>query len=187
MVACYFSHSLNSFKPLFQSNNNNNNNNNNVPLPARISRTLSHHPSLSSIAPGRSSRLYPIVVVYRFLLIVLPLLVHVKGPTGVYTDYEFVLTSPAVYSMPGSSNFDRSNDGWKVVVHLFCGVLPAGLIQNWSHHFCAIIQLASMWCIRIAVLARPLPGKKTAFYFIGQVWLPYDNNNDSNNDNAESI
>ena len=30
-----------------------------MPLP-RISLTLSHHPSLSSVTPGRSSRLYPV-------------------------------------------------------------------------------------------------------------------------------
>ena len=32
-----------------------------VTLPAWISLTHSHHPSLSSIAPGRSSRLYPVL------------------------------------------------------------------------------------------------------------------------------
>ena len=31
-----------------------------VAPPARISLTLSHHPSLSSIAPGRFSRLHPV-------------------------------------------------------------------------------------------------------------------------------
>ena len=33
-------------------------------LLARISLTLSHHPSPSSIAPGRSSRLYPVSALY---------------------------------------------------------------------------------------------------------------------------
>ena len=52
----------------------------------RISLTLSRHPSLSFIASGRFSRLHPVSAhscLCRFLLIVLPLLVHVKGSTGV--------------------------------------------------------------------------------------------------------
>ena len=51
-----------------------------VAPPARISLTLARHTSLSSIA----YILYPHrAVVYRFLLVVLPLLSHVKGSTGV--------------------------------------------------------------------------------------------------------
>ena len=53
-----------------------------VGLPARISLTLSRHSSLSSIAPGTSPRLHA-VSAHRFLLVVLPLLVHVMGSTGV--------------------------------------------------------------------------------------------------------
>ena len=44
-------------------------------------------------------------VVYRFSLIVLPLLVHVKGAKE-YVAYEFVLTSPTVSRMSGLSNLD---------------------------------------------------------------------------------
>ena len=50
-------------------------------------------------------------VVYKFSLVVLPLLVHVKGPQE-YVTYEFILTSPAVSRMSGSSNVDSFRDGW---------------------------------------------------------------------------
>ena len=49
--------------------------------------------------------------VCRFELVVLPLLVHVKGPHE-YITYEFVFTSPAVPCMSGWSNLDSFSDGW---------------------------------------------------------------------------
>ena len=52
-----------------------------------------------------------IAAVCTFELVVLPLLVHVKGPREFIT-YELVPTSPAVSSMSGSSNFDSFRDGW---------------------------------------------------------------------------
>ena len=48
-------------------------------------------------------------VVYRFLLVVQTLFVHVLGPRE-YTAYEFVLTSPAVPRLSGLSNFDSFRD-----------------------------------------------------------------------------
>ena len=45
-------------------------------------------------------------VVCRFKLVVLPLLVHVRGPQ------EYVTTSPAVSHMSGLSNLDSFWDGW---------------------------------------------------------------------------
>ena len=49
-----------------------------------------------------------------------------RGPQE-YVAYEFVLTSPAVTCMSGSSNFDSFRDGWWVAVQLlFCEVLPPG-------------------------------------------------------------
>ena len=65
---------------------------------ARISWTLSRHLSLSSIAPGRSSRLHPVLAqsCFRSVLVCHPTLDH---PCEVdhWSVYEFVFTSPAVY------------------------------------------------------------------------------------------
>ena len=44
-------------------------------------------------------------------MVVLPLLVHVKGPQE-HIANEFVLTYPAEYSMFGSSNLDSFRNGW---------------------------------------------------------------------------
>ena len=46
--------------------------------------------------------------VCRFLLFVLPLLVHVKGSTGVH----YLMSSSLLLRMSGSSNFDSFHDGW---------------------------------------------------------------------------
>ena len=52
-----------------------------------------------------------------------------RGPQK-YIFYEFILTSPVVSHISGSSNFDSFHDGWYVAVQLlFCGVLPTGLVQ----------------------------------------------------------
>ena len=41
--------------------------------------------------------------------------------------------------MSGSSNFDSFRDGLSVAVQLLlCGVLPAGLVQYCSQHFCVV-------------------------------------------------
>ena len=76
-------------------------------------------------------------VIYRFKLVVLPLLVYVKGSTVVC--HKFVLTSPAVSRMSRSSNSDSLCDGWSVAVYLlFCGVLPPDLVQYFLQHSCII-------------------------------------------------
>ena len=47
-----------------------------------------------------------------------------------YIAYEFVLTSPAVFRMSGSSNLDSFRDGWLVDVQLLlCGVCDASIQQ----------------------------------------------------------
>ena len=81
---------------------------------ARISLTLSRHPSLSSIASDRFSGLHPVSAQScwcRFELVVQPLLGHVKRSTGHIT-YELTPTSPAVSRMSVSSNFDSFLDEW---------------------------------------------------------------------------
>ena len=51
--------------------------------------------------------------------------------------YEFVLTSPAVSRMSGSSNLDSFRDGWLVAVQLlFCRVLLPRLVRYCSQHCC---------------------------------------------------
>ena len=67
-----------------------------------ISQTPFRHSSQSSIASGKSSRLYPVFV-------------QSCRPTPARlcegVDYEFVLTSPAVSRMSCSSNLDSFRDG----------------------------------------------------------------------------
>ena len=71
--------------------------------------------------------------VCRFEVDVLPLLVHVKGSTGVH-HLRARPYSPRNASMFNSSNFDSFRDGWKVAVQLLCcGVLSPGLVQYCSH------------------------------------------------------
>ena len=82
---------------------------------ARISMSLSRHPSLSSIASGRSSGIHPasalkLLYVSSSWSSCLCLSMW-RGPQ-VYITYEFVLTSPAVSRMSGSSNFDSFRNGW---------------------------------------------------------------------------
>ena len=83
--------------------------NNDISL-ARISLNPSLHPSLSFIAPGRSSRLYP-VSAQSCCILVLTGRPKFSRPQE-YIAYEFVLTSPAVSCMSGSSNEDSFRDGW---------------------------------------------------------------------------
>ena len=46
-----------------------------------------------------------------------------------YIAFEFVLASPEVSHMSGSSNLDSLRDGWLVAVELlFCGMLPPWLV-----------------------------------------------------------
>ena len=79
-----------------------------------------------------------IVAVCRFELVVLPLLVHVKGPIGVNH-----LWAPPYFSCcvphSGSSNLDSFRDGWWVAIQLLlCGVLPPGLVQYCSQYSCVV-------------------------------------------------
>ena len=57
----------------------------------------------------------------------------------VYVASKFVLFSPAVSCMSGSSNLGGFCVEWLVAVQLlFCGVLPPGLVQYSSQHSCVI-------------------------------------------------
>ena len=80
-----------------------------------------------------------------------------KGPQE-YITYELVPTSPAVFRMSGSSNFDSFHDGWSVAVQLlFCGVLSPGLVQNCSQHSCVVFALCkfSILTHNVNYISRP--------------------------------
>ena len=103
------------------------------PSPSLATRL--YHPSLQGVLQGCILYRHR-AVVYRCELVVLPLLDHVKGFTGVY---QFVLTYPAVSYVSGSSNLDSFRDGWKVAQHaVVCGVLPPGFVQYSSQLSCVV-------------------------------------------------
>ena len=81
-------------------------------LPAQISQALFatrfNRPLLPAGLPGCIFYQHWDVL-YRFQLVVLPLLVHVRGIQECVT-YKFVLTSPAETYMSGSSNVDSFRD-----------------------------------------------------------------------------
>ena len=82
---------------------------------AQNSLTLFRHPSLSAIAPGRSTRLHP-VSAQRCCMKILPDRAAFARPyEGVHrsiSHQEFLPASPAVYRMSGSSNLDSFCDWW---------------------------------------------------------------------------
>ena len=98
------------------------------------------------------------------------------GPQEYITD-EFVLASPVVSCVSGSSNLDSFRDGRQVAVQLVpCGVLPLGLVQYCSEHSCVIAvqlllqpfsQRPSSSSIQQYRYDRCLV--ETSFNFIGQV------------------
>ena len=86
-----------------------------VALSARIFLTLSRHPSLSSIAFGRSSGLHPVTAQSCCMQVRAGRPAFDRPWEGVsqeYTTYELVPTSPAVSRVSGSSNFDSFRYGW---------------------------------------------------------------------------
>ena len=93
------------------------NNHHQVTPLARISLILSHHPSLSSIAPSRSSSLHSCIgteLLYIGSFAGRPAFCSSmwRGPHE-YRDYEFIPNSPTISRMSGSCNFDSSS--WWVV------------------------------------------------------------------------
>ena len=61
-----------------------------------------------------------------------------RGPQG-YITHEFVLISPGVSLMSGSSYFDSFHDEWLVAVQLLLfRVLPPWLVQYCSQHSCVV-------------------------------------------------
>ena len=90
-----------------------------------------------------------------------------------YITYDFVLTSPAVSCMSGSSNLDIFFfGGWWPYSFCFLflqdlfNIVRSIIVQLLSSFLS--IHLASMWCIHIAGLIRPLLGKKLLFILSGR-------------------
>ena len=106
---------------------------------AQISLTLSRHPSLSSIAPGRSSSCIGTELWYIGSSWSSCLCSSMWRDPQEYVTYEFVPTSPAVSCISSSSRLYSFRDGWYVTVHLLlCRVLPPGLVQYSSQHSCVV-------------------------------------------------
>ena len=105
-----------------------------------------------------------------------------RGPLE-YITYEFVLTSPAVSCMSGLSKLDSFCDGVRWLYSCcFVGCCVQYLF-NIAHSI--LVQLpSSFFSIRFACIHEVYPyssidttiawKKKTTFYFIGQIWLLYD-------------
>ena len=106
---------------------------------ARISLTLSCHPSLSSIASVMSSRLHLELLYVGSSCSSCLCSSMWRGPLE-YVTYEFVHTALTVYRMSASSNLDFFRDGWYAAVQLLlCGVLPPGLAQYCSQYSCVVV------------------------------------------------
>ena len=93
-------------KTLLVLDSNNNNNNNHVTLSVRISQTLSRHPSLWSIAFGKSSGQHPVSSQICCSSWTSCLCSSMWRGSREYITYELVPTTPAVSRMSVSTNFD---------------------------------------------------------------------------------
>ena len=107
-----------------------------VALPPRISLTLSLQPSLSSITPGRSSRLYPVSTELLYIGSSWSscLCSSMWRCPLEYIAYEFVLTSPAMSCMSGSSNLEFS---WWVI-----GDRTTAVLWGVASRICSILFAA---------------------------------------------
>ena len=152
-----------------------------VILLMQISLTLSHHLSPSTITPGRSSELHPVSTQSCCRLVLASCPTFIRSCEGVYRSTSLMSSFLLFQQCP------------ECFVHLIWMVFVMG--GRWPYSCCFVgcclmglfnIQAflyncrqaffpysASIWCIHIAVLIWLLLGK-TAFYLIGQVWLPYD-------------
>ena len=113
-----------------------------VPPQAWISLTLFRHPSLSSIAPDRSSRLHPVSTQSWCIYVLASRPALACLCEGVHRSMLLMSSSqpfPVVSRIFGWSNVDSFRDGWQVAIQLLlCGVLPPGLVQYYSQHSCEI-------------------------------------------------
>ena len=80
-----------------------------VALPAEIYLTLSRHPSLSFIAPGRSSRLHPVSTQSCCISVLTGRCTFACRCEVVHRS---ILLMSSMSCMSGSSNFDSFHGGW---------------------------------------------------------------------------
>ena len=111
----------------------------------------------------------------------LDVLLFTRPCEGVHRSISLMSSSlllPAVSHVSGSSNFDSFRDGWVVGGRIaaalrsafssICSILLAAFLCNWRQTFSPSAELASMWCINIAVPTRSLLGRNcTLFYWSG--------------------
>ena len=83
-----------------------------VVLLARISLTLYCHPPLSPIAPGRSSKLYPISAQSCCCYVLAGCPIFSCPCEGVHGSKSLMRSPLLLQQCPGSSNLDGFRDGW---------------------------------------------------------------------------
>ena len=108
-----------------------------VVLVAHIYLTLSHHFLLSFIALGRSSGTYPLSSHSCWMYVRASRPAFARPCVGVHKSTSLMSLSLVLQS--GSSNLNSFRDKRQVAVQLVsCGVLPPGLVQDFSQHSCVI-------------------------------------------------
>ena len=96
-----------------------------VSLLARITLMLSHHPSLSTIAPGRSSRRHPVSAQSCYIKVLAGCPTFTRPCEGVHRSVSLMSSSLLLQQCPALGG--RKD-----------GVLPPGLVQPSSRHSCVI-------------------------------------------------
>ena len=150
-----------------------------VALLARISLTLSHHSSLSSISPGRSSKLHPVSVQScdRFLLGGQHRLVHEKG--SIMSSFLLPQPCPAYFVrliwmvLEIGGKWRYSCCFVKCCFQDLLNIARSILVQLLSSFFSMYALSASVWCIHKVVLTQSLLGiNSVRFYWIDQtnIW-----------------
>ena len=130
---------------------NNNNNNHYFALPAWISPILSRYPSLSSIAPGRSSSLYP-VSAQMYILVLAGLRAFARPCKGVHRGISLMSSSLILLLCPAC------------LVRLTLIVFVMGV--RWPHNCCFVgCCLQNLFNIARSILVE-LP---SSFFSIGFV------------------
>ena len=163
---------------LFHNNHSFINHHHHVARSAQISQSLSSHPSLSSVVSGRSSFRNGTELLYVGSSWSSCLCSSTWMSPREYITYDLVPRSPAVFCMPCSRNFDSFRDvvvGGRTAAALWgaasrtCSILLAGFLPSCRQSFFSIRSVGVH-----VVHQHDRCMEETAFYFIGQVWLPYD-------------
>ncbi len=137
MFLYVFSLCITKYLHYFQATHHHSHHHHVVPL-ARISLTLSRHSSLSFIASGRSSGLHPVSSLKCFMCDRAGRPAFFRPYDGVHRRTSLISSSLLFQQFPAC----LVRLTWIVFVMAvqlgLCGVLPPGLVQNCSHHFCIV-------------------------------------------------